>query len=87
MTVSVLSRIRVLDCVVFHERLQIDHGEGAVFWVVAELLGRHSLFQNALKDHAIQWTVTHASVVLNQVRLSMGGEVDRLLACSTRSGR
>jgi len=60
-----LRGIRVLDSVVFHERLKIHHGEGAVLGFVAEFRGCQALFQNTLKDHAIQGTVTHASIVLN----------------------
>src|SRR6266536_5658944 len=61
----VLRRIWVLDSIVFHERLKVYHGESAVFWIIAQLLGCQALFQDALKDHTIQRPVTHASVVLN----------------------
>jgi hypothetical protein len=32
-----LSRVGVLQCVLFHQGVQIDHSEGAVFGIVAEL--------------------------------------------------
>ena len=38
----------------FHERVQFDHGEGAVLWFVAELLSGLALFKDALEDHAIE---------------------------------
>jgi hypothetical protein len=50
---KISSGIGVLQRVVFHERLKIDHGKGAIFWIVAELLGRHALFQYAPKDQAV----------------------------------
>src|SRR5262245_13073554 len=80
---KISSGIRVIQRVVFHERLKIYHSESAVFWIVAELLSRHALFQYSPKDHAVQRSVTHTSVVLNQIRFSMGGKVDGLLLAKT----
>jgi len=73
--------IGILESIVFHQGVQIDHGEGAVFGLVSELGGRHSLLQDTLQDHAVQGAVPHSAVVLKQIRLGMGSKIYGLLRC------
>src|SRR5437870_123380 len=73
--------IGILESIVFHQGVQIDHGEGAVFGLVSELCGRHSLLQDTLQDHAVQGAVPHSAVVLKQIRLGMGSKIYGLLRC------
>ena len=62
----------------FHQRLQIDHGVGAVFRIVAEFFCGFALFQDALQNHAIERAVAHAIFMLDQVGFGVGGELNRL---------
>ncbi len=62
----------------FHQRLQIDHGVGAVLGVVAEFAAGFSLFKDALQDHAIERPMAHPFVMLDEIGFSVLGEIDRL---------
>ena len=62
----------------FHQRVQIDHSETAVFGIIAEFGCSQSLFQDPLQDHPIERPMSHVFFVLYQIGLGMRGKVDRL---------
>lgn len=70
----------VFNRVAFHQRLQIYHSERTVLWIIPEFGGAPVLFENALEDHTVQWSVTHMLLVLNQIGLRVRDEVDSLPA-------
>ena len=62
----------------FHQRVQVDHGKGAILGIVAEFFCRLSLLDDALEDHAIHRAMSHALFVLHEIGLGVFGEVNRL---------
>src|SRR5689334_8529838 len=77
MTAS-LQRISICQRVLFHQRMQIDHGVGAIFWIVAELFRSQATLEDTLQDHAIERAMPHAVLVLHEIRLRVSREINRL---------
>ena len=67
----------------FHERLQVDHGEGAILRIVAEFLSGPALLENALENQAIERPMAHVIVMLDQVGFGMGVEINCLAFAQT----
>ena len=71
----------------FHQRVQVDHGKGAILGIVAEFFCRLSLLDDALEDHAIHRAMSHALFVLHEIEGFSGPEVAEMLAISEATMR
>src|SRR5512139_3522235 len=75
--------VRIVQGMLFHERLQVDHREGAVLGIVSQFFGCLALLKNALEDHAIEWPMAHVILMLDQIGFGVGIEINCLAFAKT----